>query len=83
MSILVTGGTGYIGSHICVSLLESGKDIIILDSLYNSINCMDNIKEIVGENCPNIEFYEIDMCNLENLKEIFENNNIQSIIHLA
>ena len=57
MKVLVTGGTGYIGSHTCVELLNSGHDVVILDNLSNSkIEVLKGIREITGKN---LKFYEI------------------------
>lgn len=50
MTILVTGGAGYIGSHACVELLNSGHDIVVFDNYYNSSpEVLDRIKEITGK----------------------------------
>lgn len=85
MSILLSGGLGYIGSHIAVSLVNKGYKVIIADSLYNSkISVLDKIKKIVGdEKFKNITFYEYDLMILENCETIFKNNDILTIIHLA
>ncbi len=81
MSVLVTGGIGYIGSHTTIELIESGKDVIIVDNLSNSnIAVLDRIEEISGKK-P--KFYAIDVQNKEKLEEIFEENNIDSVIHFA
>ena len=61
MSILVTGGAGFIGSHTCVELIESGYDVIVADNLYNSkALVIDRIEKIAGKR-P--KFYEIDVCD--------------------
>ena len=85
MSIFLSGGLGYIGSHIAVSLLNKGHSVIIADSLYNSkITVLDKIREIVGEEkYKNLKFYQYDLLSLENCEEIFSNNQISTIIHLA
>ena len=58
MSVLVTGGAGYIGSHTAVELLNSGKDVVIIDNFSNSKpEVLDKIKEITGKD---FKFYEID-----------------------
>lgn len=81
MSILVTGGTGYIGSHTVVELLNSGYDPIIVDNLCNSSKeVLNRIKLITGKD---VKFYEIDCCDQEKLKEVFKENNIESVIHFA
>ena len=81
MSILVTGGTGYIGSHTCVVLLEAGYDVIIADNLYNSkLDVLDKIETITGKK-P--KFYNIDVSKKEELDILFKENNIEAILHFA
>lgn len=81
MSILVTGGAGYIGSHTVVELLNMEKDVVIVDNLSNSsILVLDRIKEITGK-CP--EFYQIDISNKELLRNVFEKEKIEAVIHFA
>ena len=81
MNILVTGGTGYIGSHTCVELIKAGHDVVIVDNLSNSkIEVLDYIKEITGYNC---KFYECDILDREGLQKVFTENKIDSVIHFA
>lgn len=81
MSILVTGGTGYIGSHTVVELLNYGKDVIIIDDLSNSeINVLDAIKELTNRS-P--KFYETNYLDKEKLREIFKENDIEMVINFA
>lgn len=81
MSILVTGGAGFIGSHTVVELLEENEDIIIVDNFINSKpDVLDKIKEITKKD---FKFYEVDMLNEEKMKEIFKENNIEAVIHFA
>lgn len=81
MSVLVTGGTGYIGSHTCVVLIEAGYDVIIADNLYNSkLDVLDKIESITGKK-P--KFYCADVSNKEELDVIFKENKIDSILHFA
>ncbi len=81
MSILVTGGAGFIGSHTCVELLEAGYDTIILDNLCNSKSeSVKRIKEITGKD---VKFYECDIRDREGLDKIFAENNIEAVIHFA
>jgi UDP-glucose 4-epimerase len=81
MSVLVTGGTGYIGSHTCVVLLEAGYDVIIVDNLYNSkLDVLDKIETITG---IRPKFYLCDVSNKDELKIIFNENKIDSILHFA
>lgn len=81
MKILVTGGTGYIGSHTVVELLECGHEIIIIDNLSNSKEeVIDSIKKITNKS---VKFYKGDCCDKSILKKIFSENNIDSVIHFA
>ena len=81
MSILVTGGTGYIGSHTCVVLLDAGYDVIIADNLYNSkLDVLDKIETITGKK-P--KFYNIDVSKKEELDILFKENDIEAILHFA
>ncbi len=81
MSILVTGGTGYIGSHTCVNFIEKGKDVVILDNLSNSkAEVVDYIEKITGK-CP--KFYEIDLLDRDGVKRVFDENEIEAVIHFA
>ena len=81
MSILVTGGTGYIGSHTVVELLNIGKDIVIIDNLSNSKEeVLNRIEKITGKR-P--KFYKADVLDRESLKKIFSENSIESVVHFA
>lgn len=81
MRILVTGGTGYIGSHACVELLNNGYEVVIIDNLCNSKReAVDKIESITGKK---LKFYEEDVCNKEALQTIFKENKIEAVIHFA
>lgn len=81
MSILVTGGTGYIGSHTIVELLEKKEEVIVIDNFSNSsIESLNRIEEITGKK---VIFYKVDLLNLEATKQIFINHTIDSVIHFA
>ncbi|MBQ7037581.1 MAG: UDP-glucose 4-epimerase GalE [Clostridia bacterium] len=81
MSILITGGCGYIGSHTCIELLSSGHDIVVLDNFYNSdIEALNRVKELSGKDFP---FYECDIRDAEGLRRIFKENDIDVVIHFA
>lgn len=81
MSVLVTGGAGYIGSHTVIELLEAGEDIIIVDNFSNSKpEMLDKIKEISGKD---FKFYEVDLLDREKLERVFQENEIDSVIHFA
>ncbi len=81
MSILVTGGAGFIGSHTCVELLQNGYDIVVLDNFINSKpEALKRIKQITGRD---FKFYEIDLLDKERLETIFVENEIEAVIHFA
>ena len=81
MKILVTGGTGYIGSHTVVELLNNNYEVVIIDNLSNSKKeVIDSIKKITKKK---VKFYEDDVCNKEALTKIFEENEIGAVIHFA
>lgn len=81
MTILVTGGAGYIGSHTCVQLLQAGYDILVLDNLSNSsVVSLDRVKQITGKTVP---FVEGDIRDAECLDNIFAENTIDAVIHFA
>lgn len=82
MSILVTGGAGYIGSHTALTLLERGYDVIVFDNLSNS--CEESLKRVAKLTGKAAKFYEADMLNYDALDRIFsENPNIEAVIHFA
>jgi len=80
--ILITGGTGYIGSHTAVEFLEKGYEVVIIDNLSNSkIESLEGIKEITGKTPM---FFELDLTEKEHVKEFFRiNKDIEAIIHFA
>lgn len=81
MKVLVTGGTGYIGSHTVVELLNNNYDVVIVDNLCNSSEkVLDKIEEITGKKS---KFYEADIRDKEALRKIFEENRIDAVIHFA
>lgn len=81
MKILVTGGTGYIGSHTAIELLDNGYEVVIVDNLFNSKKeVVDRIKDITGKD---VTFYEGNVCDKELLRKIFNDNKIESVIHFA
>ena len=81
MTVLVTGGMGYIGSHTCVELLERGMDVIIVDNLVNSkTESMHRVAAITGKTPL---FYELDVRDEEKLSAVFEAHNIDCVIHFA
>lgn len=79
--ILVTGGTGYIGSHTVVELLDRGYQVVVVDNLSNSkLSVVDRVKTITGKD---FDFYEIDLLDKEKLEKIFQEHNIDAVIHFA
>ena len=79
--VLLTGGAGYIGSHTAVELLEAGEEIVIVDDFSNSNEkSLDAIRKITGKD---FKFYEIDVCDKEKFRKVFEENNITEIIAFA
>ncbi|MBO4919072.1 MAG: UDP-glucose 4-epimerase GalE [Erysipelotrichaceae bacterium] len=81
MKILVTGGTGYIGSHTCVELLKNGYEVVIVDNLYNSsVEILDKIEKITGIKPV---FYQTDILDKEGLEKVFTENKIDAVIHFA
>ena len=81
MKILVTGGTGFIGSHTCVELLNEGYEVVIIDNFSNSKkSILSKIKEITSKD---FTFYEGDVCDKELLTKIFTENKIEAVIHFA
>ncbi len=81
MNVLVTGGAGYIGSHTCLELLNSGYNVIVVDNLCNSNpKSMERVKALTGKD---IKFYEGDVRNEELMRKIFTENEIDCVIHFA
>jgi len=81
MSILVSGGAGYIGSHTCVELLEAGYDIVVVDNLSNS--CEESLRRVEKITGKSVVFYEGDIRDKKILQKIFEENKIDSVINFA
>lgn len=81
MAILVTGGAGYIGSHTCIELINAGYEVVVVDNLYNSSKeSLKRVGAIVGQE---IKFYEADIRDAAAMKNIFENEKIEAVIHFA
>ena len=81
MAILTTGGAGYIGSHTCIELINSGYDVVVVDNLDNSSEkSLERVEKIVGKK---VKFYKEDVRDREALRKIFRENNIEAVIHFA
>lgn len=81
MSILITGGAGYIGSHTCVEMLNSGYDVVVVDNLDNSSS--ESLKRVEAITGKKVTFYEKDVCDYKALRKIFKKHNIEAVIHFA
>lgn len=82
MKILVTGGSGYIGSHTVLELLQVGHDVTVIDNLSNSCEePLHRVKNITGKN--NLSFHEADILDREGLEHIFSSNDFEAVIHFA
>lgn len=81
MNVLVTGGAGFIGSHTCLELLQSGYDVIVVDNLSNSKEeSLTRIKNISGRQ---VTFFKTDLLDKNGINDIFKANNIDAVIHFA
>lgn len=81
MTILVTGGAGYIGTHTVVELLNAGSEVIVLDNLSNSsIEALNRVERITGKS---VTFYQGDILNKALLQKVFSDHNIDAVIHFA
>ena len=81
MAVLVAGGAGYIGSHVCVELIENGIDVVILDNLSNSsIEVISRIEEITS---TEVNFYKADILDDRALDGLFFNEQIDAVINFA
>jgi UDP-glucose 4-epimerase len=79
MNALVTGGAGFIGSHLCKRLVNDGHSVVAIDNLSNGVLC--NLEELKGN--PNFAFYEFDVNDKATLKDVFEKHSFDMVFHLA
>ena len=80
-TILVSGGAGYIGSHVTVELVNSGYDVIVADNLSNcDLTCFEGARRIVGKE---LRLYELDFCDKDAADRLFAENSIDAVIHFA
>ncbi|MGY8768912.1 MAG: UDP-glucose 4-epimerase GalE [Pirellulales bacterium] len=81
MKILLTGGAGYIGSHTCVELLNSGHEVVVVDNLMNSQReSLNRVQKITGKT---VEFHEFDLCDKNRLDQFFSTVKLDGVIHFA
>ncbi|MCI5952112.1 MAG: UDP-glucose 4-epimerase GalE [Anaerostipes sp.] len=81
MTVLVTGGAGYIGSHTCVELLNAGYQVVVADNLCNSCQeALERVQEITGKV---LTFYQVDIRDEEGLRQLFQKESIDAVIHFA
>ncbi len=80
--VLVSGGAGYIGSHVTVELIEAGYDVVVADNLSNcDMTCFEGVKKITGKN--DIPFVKMDFCDAEAVSKLFKDYKIDAVIHFA
>lgn len=81
MTVLVTGGAGYIGSHTCLELLNAGEDVLVVDNLCNSsVEALTRVEELTGKK---ISFVQLNICDKDALREVFKRNSFNAVIHFA
>lgn len=81
MTVLVTGGAGYIGSHTCIELLQAGFDVVVLDNLSNAlVESLKRVERIIGQSIP---FVEGDVRSRTDLESVFERYDISAVVHFA
>lgn len=81
MSVLVTGGAGYIGSHTVIDLVNNGFEPVIADNLCNSkMEAVRRVRKLCGKD---VKFYEYDLCDIDKVRDIFEKEDIDCVIHFA
>jgi UDP-glucose 4-epimerase len=81
MKVLVTGGSGYIGSHTCIELIKAGYEVVVVDSLYNS--SIEPLKRIEKLYDCKIKFYQSDVRDEKGIRAIFNENIFEAVIHFA
>jgi len=79
--ILVTGGTGYIGSHTCIELIKASYEVVVVDNLSNSsLESLKRVEKLSGSEIP---FYKADVRDKDSLTEVFQQHSIDGVIHFA
>lgn len=81
-TVLVSGGAGYIGSHVTVELINAGYDVVVADNMSNcDLTCFEGVKKITGR--EDIPFEKIDCCDREKVQDLFGRHKIDAVIHFA
>ena len=81
-TVLVSGGAGYIGSHVTVELIEAGYEVVVADNLSNcDMTCFEGVRKITGRD--DIPFHQIDCCDFEAVNRLFDEHRIDAVIHFA
>ena len=81
-TVLVSGGAGYIGSHVTVELLSAGYDVVVADNLSNcDMTCFEGVKKITGR--EDLPFVKMDFCDMEAVNDLFSRYHIDAVIHFA
>ena len=81
-TVLVSGGAGYIGSHVSVELINSGYNVVVADNMSNcDMTCFEGVKKITGKD--DIPVYQIDCCDYESVVKLFDEQKIDAVIHFA
>ena len=80
--VLVSGGAGYIGSHVTVELMAAGYEVVVADNMSNcDMTCFEGVKKITGRD--DIPFYQIDCCDYASVDKLFTDHKIDAVIHFA
>ena len=81
-TVLVSGGAGFIGSHVTVELIEAGYNVVVADNMSNcDLTCFEGVKKITGK--KDIPFVEMDFCDLPAVEKLFSDYHIDAAIHFA
>ncbi|MGN1290855.1 MAG: SDR family NAD(P)-dependent oxidoreductase, partial [Bradyrhizobium sp.] len=81
MTVLVTGGAGYIGSHMVHALVDAAESVVVVDNLYNSKReAVKRVEKILGRE---IDFVVADVCNKDAMREVFRTRDISAVINFA
>ena len=79
--VLVSGGAGFIGSHVTVELIGAGYDVVVADNMSNcDLTCFEGVKKIIGRDLP---FVKMDFCNADEVERLFSQYKIDAVIHFA